>query len=155
PRRQPADPQLLGPRHRLHRRPERLAASGLDLAHDHERTAADHEIELTVTAAPVAGHHLEALTFVPARRQGLPVRAAGAVGVHLWASVSDVVTGPGAPGNAPRRLTGAGAYSSTRGSSSTFTSLKVRTRTLGTNRLLRYMSHTQASRSSTCTRGRS
>ena len=47
------------------------------------------------------------------------------------------VPGPGWPG---RRL-----YSSVGGSSSTLTSLNVSTRTFGTNRVLRYMSHTHAS----------
>ena len=125
---QPAQAQLLGPRHRLDRRTEPIRCPRLHLA-EHDRRFSHHDqVDLPLATTPVAIDHGVALRLVPVCGEGLASRAER---------------------RRPRDL-----QTSRLGSSSTFTSLNVRTRTGGTNRVCRYMSHTQASRSSTSINGR-
>ena len=98
----------------------RCRTGELDLA-EHDQAALGHdEVELTRPAAPVAGEHLVAVGGVP---RGSLVLAAPTEEMG-----SDL-----------------GRHRSLAGSSSTFTSLNVTTRTDETNRAGRYMSQTHAS----------
>src|SRR5436190_14512516 len=119
-------PGLLVPGHGLDRQAEGVAGTALDLA-EHEGAGGPHdEVELAVAAPPVPGHHLVPPGLVPGRDGVLPCdpeRPAGLRHVAL-------------------------PQSSFSGSSSTFTSLNVTTRTDDTKRAGRYISHTHASPSS-------
>ncbi len=107
--------------------PKARPGAGLDLAEDQRAPEGDDQIQLAVTAAPVAVQDPVTPILIPVRRPLLPERAEGATTLARQPS-------PGSD------------YSSFSGSSSTLTSLKVTTRTEDTNRAGRYISQTQASR---------
>ncbi len=102
--------------------PNAEPASGLHLAEHHGPAARHHEVELAFATAPVAVEQRVARVRVPGRDR--------------------VLTGH------PERTAVVGHGQISLASSSMFTSLKVTTRTLATKRAGRYMSHTQASLSS-------
>ena len=68
-------PPLLARRHRLERRAECVAGAGLDLAEHDRAGACEHEVELTVAAAPVPVDDVVAGAPVPRRDQRLAGRA--------------------------------------------------------------------------------
>src|SRR5882724_1722405 len=118
---QPPEPLLLTDGDGFGGRAEGVAPPRLHLAERDRSRSAHDKVELAFADAPVAVEHLVARGLVP-RRGGVFSRPAyDATGV-------------------------AQIQRSLPGSSSTFTSLKVTTRTSATNRVLRYMSHTHASR---------
>src|SRR5690606_6050647 len=124
-------PLLLRRRDRLRWVPVGERRTGLHLADDERAALEADEVALALLAPPVASHHGIARLAVPGGSALLPCR--------------------------PEPEAGRGHSSrSWRGSSSMFTSLNVTTRTDGTKRILvwRYMSHTQASVSSSSTRVR-
>src|SRR5690606_18729072 len=115
-----ADLRLLAGRHRLEPAAEAIRRTALHLAEHHRRAVGvlAHEVELTLRAPPVAVEHAVALLLVPPRRPLLPRPASGLAGRgHPSSPVS----------------------SSWEGSSSMFTSLKVRMLTELTKRFWRYM----------------
>ena len=120
--RQQPEPLTLAGRHRFGRRAERVTAAGLHLAERDRVGVSDDEIELALSNPPIAVEHRVTGGRVPLGNRVF------AVLTHESSSVSHAL------------------QRSLPGSSSTFTSLKVTTRTSATNRVFRYMSHTQASR---------
>src|SRR6476646_2426023 len=127
---QPADALTLLSADRFDRRAEAVARPGLHLA-EHERpAAAQDEIELTGPTTPVAVEDLVARRLVPLCGQGLTALPEGTAVIRR------------------RRLARRRSHRSLPSSPSMLTSLNVTTRTLATKRAGRYMSHTQASESS-------
>src|SRR4029077_2846532 len=111
------------------------------------------QVDLTLGTAPIARHDLVPVVDVPLcgpvfapvaqRNPAVPVAHAGE-----W-SPSNRAHRPATSSAQCRPQTETPSESSCSGSRSTFTSRKVTTRTSGTKRAGRYMSHTHASRSST------
>src|SRR5262249_40413956 len=111
--RQPAQPRLLANRDCLRRRSETIAAPGLHLTEHERRSALRNDIDLAPAHAPVAVEHVVTGVEIPRCRRVFPV----------------------APHYGAR-----GRHSSSGGSSSTLTSLKVTTCTSATKRVGRYIS---------------
>src|SRR6266508_4939811 len=141
---------LLRARNRLVAAAEAASATGLDLTeHEHPR-AFDDEVELTESASPVPRDDAKP----PPQVEGGGRVLAGAAqrrtrgvyrdGVHDWPTVSR-------PTDTQASIVGSPGMPSSRRSSSTFTSRRVITRTLETNRAGRKMSHTHASDKRTST----
>src|SRR5438093_9858530 len=126
-------------------RPEPIAASRLDLAEHEEVPTHEHQVELTDPAPPVACDDAEPSSDVPGLggRFARTSRARSCIHARTIRPATDTLA---------RQTSGvSGMLVSSRRSSSTFTSRRVITRTVETNRAGRNMSQTHASPSSTWT----